>query len=149
MITVGTNSYVTAAELVAYANARDIRLDGDAEVLLVKAMDWLEAQPFKGLRVDSGQALCWPRQGVLFEENEVSGVPDAIKAAQFEAAMLIDSGADLFAPVTPKVTREKVDVVEVEYAEGGGSTTYYPKLSRLISSYVNASGIGSLNVRRG
>jgi hypothetical protein len=149
---VGTDTYVTEAALSAYATARGVTISGDTEQLLLKAMDWLEYQPFLGSKYDINQALEFPRYpddvSYPYGPNYPYGeVPAKIEKAQIVAALLIDGGADLLANIGRATKREKVDVIEVEYMGNAGETTRYPELSMLIRDFV--AGAGNVQVNRG
>ena len=107
MATVG---YVSEDELLAYAEARGITISGNTAVLLQKALDWLELQPFSGVKYDEDQELEFPRD----DDDEV---PDKIKTAQMVCALIYDAGGDPLAAISKKVIRETVDVLEVQYSE--------------------------------
>ena len=138
MATVG---YVTEDELEAYATARGITISGNKAVLLQKALDWLELQPFSGEKYDEDQELEFPRD----DDDEV---PDKIKTAQIVCALIYDSGGDPLAAISKKVIREKVDVLEVQYSESSSSNDLYPQLSLLLAPYLTGGGSG-FNVVRG
>jgi len=127
-ITVGTNSYVTEAELTTYATDRGITLTGAPDVLLIKAMDYLDTQ---NLTVPDP-------------------VPDQIKTAQMVAALLIDSGENLLAPQGQRVLSESVaGAVSVSYSDTGRQSTYYPQLAALLRPYLGSAGGNTFEVRRG
>ena len=138
MATVG---YVTEDELEAYATARGITISGNKAVLLQKALDWLELQPFSGVKYDEDQELEFPRD----DDDEV---PDKIKTAQMVCALIYDAGGDPLAAISKKVIREKVDVLEVQYSESSSSNDLYPQLSLLLAPYLTGGGSG-FNVVRG
>jgi len=138
MATVG---YVTEDELEAYATARGITISGNKAVLLQKALDWLELQPFSGEKYDKDQELEFPRD----DDDEV---PDKIKTAQMVCALIYDAGGDPLAAISKKVIREKVDVLEVQYSESSSSNDLYPQLSLLLAPYLTGGGSG-FNVVRG
>jgi len=138
MATVG---YVTEDELEAYATARGITISGNKAVLLQKALDWLELQPFSGEKYDEDQELEFPRD----DDDEV---PDKIKTAQMVCALIYDAGGDPLAAISKKVIREKVDVLEVQYSESSSSNDLYPQLSLLLAPYLTGGGSG-FNVVRG
>ena len=141
-VIVGTDSYVSEAELTAYATARGIVLEGDATVALIRAMDYLGVQSWAGYRTVSTQPLDFPRNGE-------TTVPQAIKTAQMQLAIVYDGGADPLAPVGPAVKKETVDVLETEYQTGAGGVTAYPMIDRLIAPYLaDASGAMSFTVGR-
>ena len=138
MATVG---YVSEDELTAYATARGITISGNKAVLLQKALDWLELQPFSGVKYDEDQDLEFPRD----DDDEV---PDKIKTAQMVCALIYDAGGDPLAAISKKVIREKVDVLEVQYSESSSSNDLYPQLSLLLAPYLTGGGSG-FNVVRG
>lgn len=142
-VIVGTDSYVSEAELTAYATARGLALETDATVVLIRAMDYLSVQPWGGSKTDPNQPLDFPRNGETV-------VPVAIKTAQMQLALVYDGGADPLAPTGPAVKREKVDVLETEYQTGAGSSTAYPMIDRLIAPYIaGATGGMAFRVGRG
>jgi hypothetical protein len=64
------NSYASVADLRDFVTVRGGTLpvaDGDCEVLLLKAMDHLELQPYKGFKFKQFQPLLWPRYDVIVE----------------------------------------------------------------------------------
>ena len=128
--------YNDEAALTAYATARGVTLEQDASVLLTRALDWLELQPFKGSKTDDAQQLEFPRNGALV-------VPTKIATAQLVAAMLYDEN-DLLEAVGPQVTQETVvGAVSVSYSDlGGNSAVSYPQLEALLRDYVD-SGSGN------
>jgi hypothetical protein len=133
--------YVSEDELEAYATARGITISGNKAVLLQKALDWLELQPFSGVKYDEDQELEFPRD----DDDEV---PDKIKTAQMVCALIYDGGGDPLQAISKKVIREKVDVLEVQYSEGSSGNDLYPHLSLLLAPYLTGGGSG-FNVVRG
>lgn len=127
-IIVGENSYVTEAELTTYSADRGITLTGSPDVLLIKAMDYLDTQN-----------LIVP-----------DPVPEQIKTAQLVAAMLIDSGEDLLAPQGQRVLSESVaGAVSVSYSDSGRQSTYYPQLAALLRPYLGSAGGNTFSIARG
>lgn len=142
MATVGYNE---DTDLTAYATARGVTLSGDPAVLLTRALDWLELQPFSGAKTDHLQALQWPRTGVAGVADDE--VPDNIKTAQLVAAMIYDAGGDPLAAIGPRVTQETVfGAVSVSYSDNGPLTTLYPQLQMLLRGLVGGnSSVSSAN----
>jgi len=135
--------YNTEAELTAYAAARGIALTGNESVLLTRALDWLELQPFSGTKTDPGQALEFPRNGDTV-------VPQRIKTAQLVAAIIYDGGGDPLAAIGPRVTQETVfGAVSVSYSDSGPLSTFYPQLTALLRPYLGGGGGSFFEVRRG
>lgn len=126
------DSYASIAEARAYASARGITLsavDADVEILLRRGADFIDSlEPqFKGDRVESDQALAWPRENVIvFADTEPlpsTEIPALLLKAQCQLAVDAVS-VDLQPTGTGRETiREKVEgAVEVEYAERGSGT---------------------------
>jgi len=133
------NSYVTTAELSAYASQRGIVLNSaDLESLLFKSMDVLESKQYKSEPLNDTQSTLFPRMGVA--------IPRAIKQAQLMLAVAADTN-DLLSATTEQIAkREKVDVIEVEYFESNGT---HSKLLMLVDDLLKPylSGGIALNVR--
>ena len=66
-VVAGANSYVTEAELTTYAADRGITLTAATDVLLIKAMDYIESLSFIGTKFSEGQSLQWPRSNVYID----------------------------------------------------------------------------------
>lgn len=121
------NSYSDAETLRNYAVARGVDLsalsDADCEVLLVKAMDYIEGKRsrFQGTKSNTDQPLQWPRQDVWVDNLLVGSdaIPRELEYAQL--ALAIESrDKDLQPNRLPSdkgaVIRERVEgAVEVEY----------------------------------
>ncbi len=122
----GANSYVSEADLTAYALARGITLSDTPEILILKAMDYFEsfAPRFKGCKVERDQPLSWPRTGVNLEGWDWSydEIPRQVINAQLSLCIEISAGEDPNNPssaVLPTI-RERVEgAIEVEYANPG------------------------------
>lgn len=134
------NSYASVANLDDYAALRGITLpntDAAKEVLLIKAMDYIEAQEsrFKGYRRTQEQSLSWPRTHVVLYYTEryalVNGyenirqgnywpdnkIPQTLVKAQCQLAvdvMTVDLQPTI-AIDSRSVRRDKVGPLETEY----------------------------------
>lgn len=140
-ITVGTNSYVTEAELTTYATDRGVTIAGDTAILLIKAMDYIETRNFIGIKNEITQTLEWPREvcsGINYCEIDHTEVPTDIKNAQMVAALIIDGGGDLQPSIDRTVKREKVDVIEVEYMDNALSSKQYTQLNDILRPYIKS-----------
>lgn len=121
------NSYVSVSEARAFASARGVTLsatDSDVEILLIKACDYLETleDRYKGSRVDQAQPLAWPRAGVfLFNGSTEIGSVIPIQLKNAQCVLAIDSITVDLLPTGDgrEVIREKLDVLETEYAPKG------------------------------
>lgn len=141
-IIVGTNSYVTEAELTDYATDRGITISGSLNVLLIKAMDYIESLNYSGRKFSETQVLEFPRYYTAESPSVAPAVPEKIKTAQIVAALLTDSGVDLFASIERAVKKEKVDVIEVEYMDNANATVLYPRLIGLLAEFIDNSNNG-------
>ena len=123
-IVVGTNSYVSEAELTTYATDRGITISGSTNILLIQAMDYIESRDYRGRKFSSTQPLQFPRYYTADAPAVAPDVPEKIKTAEIVAALLIDSGVNLFATIGRATKREKVDVIEVEYMDSANATDH-------------------------
>ena len=151
-----SNTYVSDGEYVAYAAARGKAIGATAgarEIELIKAMDYIEGHrsEFKGSKVISTQSLQYPRLGVYIDGFIVDSdeIPSELENAQMEAAIIIFSTELLNTGATSDIKLEKVDVLEVEYFQGGSWETtrtdtvdvYLNVLLRGGGSGINARGV--------
>jgi len=140
----GANSYATAAQADTYASDRGLSAwTGDTatkEAALIRATDYLEAtyrEAWLGYRATQTQALSWPRTNVEVDLYPIPAdeVPAAVRNATIEMAIRALT-EDLLADQTQRVKREKVDVLEIEYADGSDATKRYPFVGRMLSPYI-------------
>lgn len=152
------SSYVTASQARAYALSRGTELsDDDAQVeqLLVRAMDYLEAQrtKYQGVKTYPGlQALQWPRSGVILDCSYPlpdNIIPVELKNAQMQLALESFNGLVLLPSSDGRVVkREKVDVIETEYMTGqdlGSGAVMgpsFPAVDALLDPLFSACGGG-------
>lgn len=119
----------TDQNLIDYAAARGVTItEEQAPILLTKSMDWLDAQ-----------ALDYPDDPV----------PDDILKAQLVAAMLINDGNDLLAPLGGQIlTGQRVEgAVSRTFSDKGSNTRVWPQLERLIAPYRADGGLGAANFK--
>ena len=132
-----SNSYISSAELTAYATDRAITLTGGDEIIY-KAMDYVESQPFAGDKYTEEQALQWPRTGVYLYGFTVdyNEIPQLLKDAVCEAAIAIDGGANPLATLGRTTSSETVGPLSVTYDPGSREQSYmsacHAKLDRLL-----------------
>lgn len=128
------NSYVTTAEADSYLEARlnagawtSATADQKAAAL-IEAQRSMQVLPWAGLRATDTQALAWPRTEVRDPDNKDRDdypdtlVPTRVKDAQCEWALeFLKAGTTDIAAADPSanIVRERVDVIEVEYAQPG------------------------------
>lgn len=127
-IVAGANSYVSIAGAKDYATARGVDLgvdDAITEQRLHNAMAYLESLSYKGRpSYPDDQALAWPRYGVTYDYRTIDYdvIPLQLTNAQSQLVIEQFNGVALWASYgasdgTEKfVKKEKVDVLETEYA---------------------------------
>lgn len=148
-------SFVTRAEYIAYAAARGVVVaDVDAsDVDLIKAVDFLLAECWRGDVTVATQALPFPRTVYNFDRTLAypsDEVPSAIKRAQMMLALSSKSGIDLMPNFEggASVTREKIGPIETEYSEASlYNRPSFPAVSAAIAPYSCGHG-GSFRVVR-
>jgi len=153
-VVANANSYVTTAELEAFALARQYTLpvdSSDKNALIIKAADYTEAfrKRFQGVKTTSAQPLQWPRVGVYVDGFAIvsTTIPNDLKFAQMQAAIEYNT-TDMLPATGANIKREKVDVIEIEYQDGDGSLTApsFPKVDQYLDALLKAGGIGTMLV---
>lgn len=152
------DSYATVAEVRAYAASRGISLpaaDGEVEILLRQATDFLDSleSRYKGDRVASDQALAWPRSDVYLFESEtpvdITAIPDQLKRGQMQLAC--DANTFALQPTGSgrEVVRQKVDVIETEYAKTGQGSVQpvFNKAMAILEPLLTAGGMSVQTLR--
>lgn len=153
----GANSYATLQDLRDYASARGVDLssvtDADAEVLMIKAMDYLEslAPKYKGMKATLAQPLQWPRVDVwgvgffdaLLPSNEI---PRELIYAQLSLAVEAFAGNDLMPNDDGKgaIIKERIEgAIEIAYQNSGGTKRppAFSKANALLSSLLKYNGM--------
>lgn len=147
------NSYVSVADFKAYADARGYSYPGtDAAVekLLIKAMDYLEAQRkrYQGVKSKYTQPLQWPRAGVAIDGYGISStaMPSVLISAQCElavAAYTVSLQPDLLVTDVGPAKRKRIEgAVDVEYYEAAGkrSLPSFTAAERLLAPICKQGG---------
>jgi hypothetical protein len=156
-IVAGANSYISIADTRTYAAARGATLpvaDADVEILLIKAMDYLESlrDRYKGVKVSDVQPCQWPREGVMVDNFDVAAdaIPACLVSAQAQAAIDVQTIPLLPVGDGREVVSESVSgAVSVTYSPGSGSAPS-PVLSAvmaLLNPVLRGGGARSLVVR--
>ena len=143
-----SNSYVTTTQLDTYAADRNITLSGtygDQTEVLFKAIDYLDALPFIGIKWTQAQAMQWPRvdayiDGYLLDSDSI---PVELTNAQLAIALEIDQGNDPLAVINRATKKEKVDVIEVEYMENSSSAEIIRSVSARLRKLLRAGSSGA------
>lgn len=153
------NSYVTVAEYRAYATPRGVSLpasDSTVETQLILAMDYLEAQCWRGMQTYDGQSLAMPRDEIYISGMLIAAdvIPGKIKLAQMQLALQVNNGVDLMPTVvggSASVVREKVGPLETEYSTSltVGTQPYFRSIIGLLKPYLCSPGFGQFAATRG
>lgn len=160
--TVGTNSFVSLADADAYfldrVNATwAAATPANKQAALIRATDYL-VQKYTGRWVGgitaTSQSLPWPRIGVVTSDGisiSSSAIPTAIANATSELGLRGLSNANLFADQAAgkeNLKRNKTDVLEKEYFQGGSTQRTYTIVSEMLKDYVVSTG-NAIPITRG
>lgn len=151
--TAGANSYMSAADVVQYAKDRQHTFSTSVNVLLIKAMDYIESLSYKGSKLTRDQGLQWPRYNVIIDGYYLDSdiIPNELKKALAECAIAIDQGNDPMQNIPVQVLRQKVDVLEIEYQAGSPQYEINRRIKnamwKLLASGGNTGNV--VNVGRG
>jgi hypothetical protein len=152
-------SYVDAGTARTYAALRGIELsaeDSEVEVLLVNAMDYLEAQRarFQGTKLTTTQALQWPREEVYLDGAEEAldpaVLPQPLKDAQCQLCIEQHNGTELMAATTGiAVKRKKIGDIDTTYAINDGEVPVasMPKVDALLAPLCVGGTLEVMTVR--
>ncbi len=143
------NSYASVAAADAYNADRGFTdwaalTTSEKQVSLIRATDYLEATyraAWKGYRKTQDQALSWPRYNVFVDGFAVPDnvVPTAVVNACIEMALKTLTYDQLIIDQQQRIIREKVDVIETEYAEFSDPAQRYPQVNRMLVPYLVSS----------
>lgn len=150
-----SESYISVVDAATYHAARgntswaSLASDTVREQLLRKATEYMVQayrQSWKGVRLNLTQALDWPRSGVVVDGYLINSdfVPTEVKRACAELALKA-STTTLAPDVTQAVKREKVDVIEVDYADYSSQIVGYRAIDLMLAPYLD--GYSGANVR--
>jgi hypothetical protein len=155
-IVANANSFVTAAEMVAYAALRGVTIPADTttqEQQIILAMDYLidREQGMKGTRVSELQELPYPRFNVRFNGYYITGaeIPKELKNAQIELAIQVGNSELLISKTTDNVQSVSLDgVISKSYFSGGSwSTVRTDKADAFLDVLLNNGGRNNLLTR--
>ena len=149
-IIANANTYGTVEGLRAYAVARGVELpaeDAECEVLLVQAMDYLEAQEceWNGHRVSADQELSWPRKCVRINgfPLDEDAIPKLLISAQYQLAIEAASLDLMPTGDGREVKMEKLDVIETEYFQSGVGSAAQPSFPKVDALLAPLKGVNS------
>lgn len=151
-IVANANSYVSLDEANAYHASRGdagwTGTDAVKEAAILRAMGWLESQPWVGrpyqgpVGASDGQRLQWPRVDVTLSGHAWpwDEVHPGVQSALCEAALveLTDPGA-LSESFVPGVKREKLGAIETEYFTSAAGNAY-PALAHPLRGLLRSGG---------
>lgn len=156
----GASTYADAADLAAFATARGITIPADngaREVLLTKAMDFLETlgTRYQGVPVFETQPLLWPRTPFYVDGflRPSDVIPPELVKAQCVIAIAAQT-IDLFPVAAGKArvaTRTTVGPITTEYSAQGASKSLWPVITQanaLLNILFGVTGEGILRVVR-
>lgn len=133
------DSFATVAELRTYAANRGLTVpvaDEDCEVLLRKAVDYLNSQEskFQGYRYyyADGQSLCFPRGDIYLFDLYIGGeIPQRLKDAQCQLAVDANSNDLLAAGNGREVIEKKVGPLTTKWNPTGSTSPQYEPVAAL------------------
>ena len=145
-------AYSTATELRAYVPHGGLAVpatatDSQLEAALVRGTAYIEAvyaSRWPGVRENEGQGLAWPRSDAWdFDGYVISGVPQAVKNACMEAALIEANEASALTEALERggmVIRKKTGPLEKEYAPAAPVCTVYPVIKQCLASIIRFGG---------
>ena len=154
---VGANSYVTVAELRAFATDRAISIPIEDELcipLLIKATDYLDLKDYIGTKATDGQGLSWPRkaEGYYTVTDGVYSytIPSILKTAQMMVAVEVQNGELLPAVRPGKYKSTKVGSLSVVYATDAAlsAATRIPAVDTILVPLLSSGGYRILKTVR-
>jgi hypothetical protein len=158
-----SDTYGTLVEADAYWTARQAAdwapTEAAKEYALRKAAQYLDnvyRGRWKGLKVNREQALAWPRSYAIDSDGysvEADTIPQELKNAQFEVALLYIAGTDPLATVDRAVKSEQVGELSVTYMDSAALVAQYPAVTNWLTDLVNGStafmgGVGTGSIVR-
>lgn len=124
-------SFFTSAMYTLWNTATEAELERN----LNRASMYLDnTYVFKGIPTTTTQALQFPRS-MVYDQNyaPIIGVPRAIKQATCLAAIRMLNGTTLSPDVSRTgVVREKIDTIDITYADGGSKYTKFTEIDNLL-----------------
>jgi hypothetical protein len=141
-------SLASVADATAYHAARGssawaVLSNAAMEQALRKATDYMSAvyqSRWQGERVNSTQALDWPRVSVVVNNWAVLStiVPNVVVNACAELALKASS-AELLADTEQQITRETIGPITTEYDKNSAQNKRYPAIDAMLRPYLDGS----------
>ncbi|UGO52721.1 putative virion structural protein [Serratia phage vB_SmaS_Opt-155] len=144
------NSYVSLEQTKQYALSRGLTLpdaDPDIESLMHQAVDYLQYNyQYRGEKTYPDAELEFPRTGI--KGYAPDQIPSRIKNAQMQLTALAYEH-DLSPVTSSGVVREKVDVIEVQYSDGGDTGPFQSDMiDNMMSPFTQSTSVGLLQQAR-
>jgi hypothetical protein len=136
-IVAGADSYVTTAEITAYANKRGFTVptsESDLEKIAILAIDYMQSKKYIGNLVESDQALAFPRREIEDLADDV--IPQAIKNAQIELAIAAHTNDLLMSEPTATVQSESTGTTSTTYLGGLTAEFVSARVNMFLSQYL-------------
>jgi hypothetical protein len=139
------------ARHTAFGNSAWTGADSVKEAALRKATAYMEQsyrERWTGCRVNSTQALSWPRYSVVVDGYSVDSdiVPADIANACADLALKA-AAADLNADITRAVVRKKIGPLETEYDRNSPQSKRYRAIDMALAPYLKGSSVSATLVR--
>lgn len=136
---------ITTTELQDYCTLRGLTYPATPEINIQKATDYIEAVYagiLIGTKAEETQPLLFPRLDDYGEPIDETSLKKAVCSLALRAET-----SELFEDGTKLVTKEKLDVLEVEYASDSRSKTQFYDVGQYMSVYINGGSNSRTLVR--
>ena len=155
-----SDSYVSRADYITYAASVGVTIADDetADVQLINSATYIgnHEDNLKGTLVARDQSMAYPRNNLVIDGWSWSNdeIPRQVILCQMTFALDINAGEDLYnRSQNPSLItkKEKVDVIEVEYAVSENTGQKLSKSSTgdaLLASLLNNNGLFSISMVR-
>lgn len=161
-LTVGTNSYLSVADADSYWSARNNSTWSGAstaakEKALIEATQYIDGSyDFVGVMTDLDQTLAWPRAGAYITSGPFKGrsydsdeIPQCVKDACAELAFqALSTNLVTVNDRGGAIKRQKVDVIEIEYADNAPTQKSYDFVDMIIKPVLGGAGSSNVSLTR-
>lgn len=133
--TSSNNTYVSVADVDTYCENHGLtawaeETTYDKQTAILRGMSYVESKRFSGQKSNNTNPLKWPRENAYDEDGlalDGDEIPNGIKYAVCRAAYEESQDSGCLQPNLERSSftlREKVDVIDITYAEGFYQTKY-------------------------
>lgn len=142
-IVAGSNTFITAQNLVDYAADRGITiLLADAPKWIWYGNDYILSQTYKGDLVEDTQTMPFPRDNLYIDcelqANDI--VPDKIIKASLEAALASYRGVNLLGDVKRATKEKQLGPMKIVYQDNASDSTIVQSVDIWLVDYVEDGG---------